>query len=228
MPVYLLPDEAIFPNPDLAEPDGLLAVGGDLSVERLLQAYANGIFPWYSEGQEILWWSPDPRMLLFPQHFKRSKNLTKTVNTGGFQIRFDNNFKAVITKCSQVNRKDQSGTWITDEMKDAYIKLHEEGFAHSVEAYRDEKLVGGLYGISLGGVFFGESMFHTVNDASKVSLWHLIDRAIEWDFDFVDVQQDTSHLRSLGAKAIDRKKFLFLLKSSLEKPTRKGNWSFIV
>lgn len=225
MPVYLLPDEAIFPNPGLAEPDGLVAVGGDLSVERLLQAYAHGIFPWYSEGQDILWWSPDPRMLLFPQHFKRSKNLIKTVKHGDFQVKFDNNFKSVISNCSQVPRKGQSGTWITDDMKEAYIRLHEAGFAHSVETYRNEKLVGGLYGVSLGGVFFGESMFHTVSDASKVSLWHLVDRALGWNFDFIDVQQDTTHLRSFGAKTYDRKKFLFLLKNSLKKLTRKGKWA---
>lgn len=225
MPVYLLPDEAIFPDIKLAEPDGLLAIGGDLSIERLLQAYAQGIFPWYSEGQEILWWSPNPRMLLFPQDFRRSKNLTRTVQSGDFHVEFDENFEAVIMNCSQVSRKAQDGTWITDDMKDAYVRLHEAGYAHSVETYREGKLVGGLYGVSLGGVFFGESMFHIVRDASKFSLWHLVDRACEWNFDFIDVQQDTTHLRSLGADTVDREKFLFLLKESLMKPTQRGIWA---
>ena len=224
MPIYQLPEEPLFPDPEMAEPDGLLAVGGDLSANRLLLAYSQGIFPWYSEGHPILWWSPNPRMLLFPKDFKRSKSLNRTVQSDKFQIKFDTNFEEVIDHCSKTSRKNQPGTWITEEMKNAYINLHKLGFAHSVETYLDEKLVGGLYGISLGGVFFGESMFHLVTDASKVALWHLVERTMEWDFDFIDVQQDTEHLRSLGAINIDRKKFLILLGESLRKETRKGNW----
>ena len=224
MPIYQLPEEPLFPNPEMAETDGLLAVGGDLSPERLLNAYSQGIFPWYSEGQPILWWSPNPRMLLFPKDFKRSKNLRRTVQSDKFQIKFDSNFEDVIDHCSKISRKGQPGTWITKEMKNAYISLHQLGFAHSVETYLDEKLVGGLYGISLGGAFFGESMFHLVSDASKVALWNLVDRTLEWNYDFIDVQQDTDHLRSLGAVSIERKKFLILLSESLKKKTRKGNW----
>jgi len=224
MPIYQLPEEPLFPNPEMAEEDGLLAVGGDLSPERLLNAYSQGIFPWYSEGQPLLWWSPDPRMLLFPKDFKRSKSLSRTVQSDKFQIKFDRNFEEVINHCSKISRKGQPGTWITEEMKNAYINLHQLGFAHSVETYLDEKLLGGLYGISLGGAFFGESMFHLVTDASKVALWNLVDRALEWNFDFIDVQQDTEHLRSLGAVNADRKKFLILLSESLKKETRKGNW----
>ncbi|MCF6342858.1 MAG: leucyl/phenylalanyl-tRNA--protein transferase [Bacteroidales bacterium] len=225
MSVYLLTDEPLFPSPGLADEDGLLAVGGDLSTERLLNAYARGIFPWYSDHQPILWWSPNPRMLLFPKDFKRHKNLRRTVQSGRFQIKVDSDFRAVISHCRQVNRKEQDGTWITQEMKDAYIRLHELGYAHSVETYLHDKLVGGLYGISLGGAFFGESMFHRVTDASKVALWHLVDRALQWNFDFIDVQQDTRHLKSLGAKTVDRKKFLVLLSESLKKPTLSGSWT---
>ena len=224
MPVYLLTDEPVFPNPGLADEDGLLAVGGDLSTERLLNAYAQGIFPWYTDSQPILWWSPNPRMLLFPNDFKRHKNLRRKVQSGRFQIKFDSDFSSVIYHCSQINRRRQEGTWITIEMKNAYTRLHELGYAHSVETYLDGKLVGGLYGISLGGVFFGESMFHLVTDASKVALWHLIELALLWDFDFIDVQQDTRHLHSLGAKTVEREKFLVLLNESLKKPTRKGKW----
>jgi len=225
MPVYQLPNDILFPDPGMAEEDGLLAVGGDLSVERLLVAYSNGIFPWYSEGQPILWWSPNPRMLLFPKDFKRHKNLRRTIESGKFEVKFDSNFIGVISNCSEISRKEQPGTWITSEMKAAYIRLHQLGFAHSVETYLEGKLVGGLYGISLGGVFFGESMFHLVSDASKVALWYLVDRVLDWGFDFVDVQQDTGHLRSLGAMTIERKKFLILLNESLKKETIRGSWA---
>ena len=224
MAVYSLTDEIIFPDPCLAEADGLLAIGGDLSDIRLLTAYANGIFPWFSQEQPILWWSPNPRMILFPKQFKRHKNLRRTVESGKFEVRFDHDFKQVIDNCGNIPRHGQGGTWITAEMKDAYIDLHKKGLCHSVETYFQNKLVGGLYGISIGGAFFGESTFHLVNDASKVALWHLVDRLLDWDFDLVDVQQETDHLRSLGARAIDRKKFLILLKQSLTKKTRQGNW----
>ncbi len=224
MAVYLLTDEAVFPAPEQAGPDGLLAVGGDLSPERLLLAYTQGIFPWYSEGQPILWWSPNPRAVLFTKHFRRHKNLRRIVCSGRFTVRFDSCFSDVISHCSKVSRKGYEGTWITPEMMQAYTRLHELGYAHSVETYLDNRLVGGLYGVSLGGAFFGESMFHIETDASKVALWHLVDRLVEWKFDFIDVQQDTVHLRSLGAQIVERKKFLLLLEESLQKTTRKGSW----
>lgn len=228
MAVFALAEELIFPDPSLAEEDGLLAIGGDLSTERLILAYSSGIFPWYSDGQPILWWSPDPRMVLFPNDFKRHKNLRRTVESKKFEIRFDNQFGKVIEHCSHVERKDQLDTWITDEMKTAYIDLHNAGFAHSVETYYNNQLVGGLYGISLGGSFFGESMFHLITDASKVALWHLVDLMQAWNFDMIDVQQDTPHLHSLGARTIDRQLFLTLLSKSLKKETKSGNWGKLI
>ena len=225
MPIYALTDELIFPDPRLAEEDGLLAFGGDLSVKRLLLAYQHGIFPWYSEGQPVMWWSPDPRMVLFPEKFKRHKNLRRTIDSGKFSVHFDTKFREVIEHCSKVPRRDQKGTWITEEMKTAYVDLFNEGYAHSAEVYIEKTLVGGLYGLSIGSVFFGESMFHLETDASKVALWYLVDKLTEWNFDLIDVQQDTSHLRSLGAETIDRSKFLLLLDKAVQKTTRRGSWS---
>ena len=224
MAIYRLVDEIIFPDPNLAEEDGLLAVGGDLGSERLLQAYANGIFPWYSDGEPILWWSPDPRMILFPNKFKISKSLEQSIRNKNFKVYFDRDFKSVISNCAIVNRKENEGTWITNEMQNAYIKLHEAGFAHSVETYLDDRLVGGLYGISLGKAFFGESMFHKERDASKIALNALVSRIKEWGFHFIDVQQKTNHLKSLGAESIPRSKFLELLKEALKFPVVKGKW----
>ncbi len=225
MPVYQLTEKILFPNPELAEPDGLLAIGGDLSPERLVNAYANGIFPWYNEGHPILWWSPDPRMVLFPDKFKRHKTLKKDVISNKFDVSFDKMFTQVITKCASVPRPGQDGdTWITDDMVDAYVRLHEMGIAHSVEVCHNDKLVGGLYGLSLGTVFFGESMFHTVSNASKVALWQLVEKLTTWDFDLIDVQQETDHLKSLGASGIKRKEFLHLLSVSIKKKSRIGNW----
>jgi len=224
MPVYQLIEEPIFPDPAMADPEGLLAIGGDLSPERLLTAYASGIFPWYSSGQPILWWSPDPRMILFPEKFLKHKNLRRLIEQNKFEVRLDSDFKQVIELCSRVSRKGQKDTWITDDMKKAYIKLHHLGYCHSVETYLDGKLAGGLYGISLGGIFFGESMFHLVTDASKVALWHLVDFCLQHGFDMIDVQQETSHLQSLGAEPVKRKKFIFLLNNSLKKQTIKGKW----
>ena len=225
MPVYKLPEEPYFPDPGLAREDGLLAIDGDLSPERLVQAYANGIFPWYSEGEPIMWWSPDPRMVLFPKEFKRSKSLTRTVKKGVFKVTFDTAFNEVIRQCAVTRKMDKLGTWITEEMIEAYVRLHKLGLAHSVETWQDDKLVGGLYGVSLGSTFFGESMFHLTSDASKVAFWYLVERAILWDFDMIDAQQDTAHLRSLGAETIDREFFLNLLHQSMEKRTRQGSWN---
>ncbi len=225
MPVYLLSDEPFFPDPELARADGLLAIEGDLTPERLIQAYANGIFPWYSDGEPIMWWSPNPRMVLFPKDFKRTKSLRRTVNKGLFKVTFDVAFEKVINLCASTRKNDEWGTWITGEMIDAYIALHNMGLAHSVESWLDGKLVGGLYGVSLGGVFFGESMFHLVSDASKVALWHLVDKLLSWNFDLIDAQQETPHLSRLGAVAIERKKFLHLLNKSLDKPAKQGRWT---
>lgn len=224
MPVFQLPDEILFPDPNLAEPEGLLAVGGDLSPERLLAAYANGIFPWYSEHEPILWWSPDPRLVLFPSKFKVSHSLRQIIKKNVFSIRMDSDFEAVIRACGETERSHEDGTWITDEMKTAYTELHNKGFAHSVESYFNGKLVGGLYGVSLGKAFFGESMFHTMTDASKAALYYLMEKAREFGFLFIDSQIETSHLISLGAELIPRKDYLKLLKEAVRFPSNKGNW----
>lgn len=224
MSVYLLSDELIFPDPELSNEDGLLAVGGDLSVERLLLAYSNGIFPWYSEESPILWWSPDPRMVLFPEKLKISKSLKSIINKNKFQVKFDVDFEKVIRCCADVHRKNEESTWITDDMINAYVNLYLEGFAHSVEAYHNGKLVGGLYGVSIGKAFFGESMFYYKNDASKLALYFLVERLKFWKFDFIDVQQDTRHLKSLGAELIPRKDFLSILHKSLKYETIREKW----
>lgn len=211
MPVYQLPDELVFPHPSLAREDGLLAVGGDLSLQRLLLAYSHGIFPWYASGEPILWWSPNPRLVLFPNEFRRHKSLRTLIKSGRFETTFDKSFEAVINACSRVKRKGQSSTWITKEMQSAYIKLHQAGFSHSVETWENGHLVGGLYGVLLGKVFFGESMFHTADNASKVAMWHLVNHLIERDVRLIDAQQDTPHLRSFGARLMARKEFMQLL-----------------
>ncbi len=211
MPVFQLSDKIIFPDPNLAEPDGLLAIGGDLSQERLLLAYSNGIFPWFSDGYPILWWSPNPRMVLIPKEFKRHKNLRRLVNKKYFSVTFNKNFEGVINSCAGVSRENQDGTWITDNMKQAYIALHHSGYAHSVEVWENDNLVGGLYGVLMGKVFFGESMFYKVSNASKVALWYLVDRLLDIGIELIDVQQETEHLKSLGARLIDRESFLNLL-----------------
>lgn len=224
MPYYLPDDEPIFPDPSLAHKSGLLAVGGDLSVERLLLAYSSGIFPWYDEFSPILWWSPDPRMVLFPSEFKTSKTLRQTIRREIFEVRLDHDFEAVIRTCANAPRKEQDGTWITEEMIKAYCDLHEAGFAHSVETYKDGKLAGGLYGVSIGKAFFGESMFHLQTDASKVAFYHLIDLLRQWEFLIVDAQQKTQHLKNLGGRAISRDEFLNILEKALTYDTRRGNW----
>ena len=225
MPFFLKEDSNNFPTPLLADEDGLLAFGGNLSPASLQNAYSMGIFPWYSEGQPILWWSPNPRMVLYPNEFIRHKNLSKTVNSGMFEVRFDTNFKDIIENCSTAPRPRQDGTWITAEMKEAYILMHKLGYAHSVETYSEGKLVGGLYGLSFGKIFFGESMFYLQKDASKVALWHLVDRLLEWGFELIDAQQETGHLKSLGARPISRESFLTLLDKNLEYETKLGKWA---
>jgi leucyl/phenylalanyl-tRNA--protein transferase len=224
MPVYALTNTLIFPDPNLAEDEGLIAVGGDLSSKRLLLAYANGIFPWYSEGDPILWWSPDPRIVLFPDKFRISKSLKQTLRNNQFTVKFDSAFEEVIDACSNIRREGQDGTWITSEMKEAYIHLHQLGFAHSVETYMDGKLAGGLYGVSLGRAFFGESMFYFQRDASKIALYFLVKKLIDWEFHFIDAQVETAHLINLGAESLSRKEFLDLLNKALIYPTIKGKW----
>jgi len=224
MPVYIIDDDIRFPDPAYADVSGIVAIGGDLSVPRLLNAYANGIFPWYNEEDPITWWSPDPRMVLFPDDFKISHSLKQVLNQQIFKVRFDTQFSSVIENCSLVPRNGQMGTWIHPEMKEAYIALHKEGFAHSVETYYNNELVGGLYGLSLGKAFFGESMFYLKKDASKVALFHLVKQLKAWGFDFIDAQTETTHLRSLGAKNISRSDFLIQLKLSIKYPTRRGKW----
>ncbi|MFC2107390.1 leucyl/phenylalanyl-tRNA--protein transferase [Bacteroidota bacterium] len=225
MPVYFLTDELYFPHPSEALEDGLLALGGDLRPERILKAYESGIFPWFSEGSPILWWSTDPRMVLFPNDFKITKSLQQIVNSKKYEVRFDTNFKAVIDHCSKVPRKDQDGTWITSEMKEAYIELHKKGYCHSVETYLNGELAGGLYGISIGKVFFGESMFFLKRDASKVAFYHLVEKLKKWNFKIIDAQQETSHLKRMGAVSIDRRIFLENLREAVKEKTHVGVWN---
>ena len=224
MPVFLLDDSIKFPHPVHAESNGLLAVGGDLSVERLITAYKSGIFPWFSEGDPILWFSPDPRLVLFLDGLSVSRKLQKIIRQGEFEVRFDESFYQVVQNCARVNRKGQNGTWITDDMIQAYGELHKMGYAHSVETYRDGTLVGGLYGVSLGGAFFGESMFYDVSNASKVALYYLVQRLKRWDFDFIDSQVPNDHMKSMGGREVDRESFLNMLDRSLEKETKRGSW----
>jgi leucyl/phenylalanyl-tRNA--protein transferase len=218
------PPEAFPPVENaLKEPDGLLAAGGDLSTDRLLAAYRRGIFPWYSRGQPILWWSPDPRSVLFPKQLKISRSLRKTLRNAGFRIRFDSEFDAVMQACGE-RRLRPEGTWISREMRNAYGQLHQLGYAHSVEVWRDDKLVGGLYGVALGQVFYGESMFSRERDASKVALKHLCARLIELEFALIDCQMATAHLQSLGARLIPRSEFSELLRRYTSLATPSGNW----
>jgi leucyl/phenylalanyl-tRNA--protein transferase len=227
MPVYRLSEtEIAFPPVDSAEPNGLLAVGGDLSVERLIQAYEHGLFPWFNPGEPLLWWSPDPRFVLFPEELKVAKSMRPYFNQRKFDVRFDTCFEAVIRACQRQRRNGQlSGTWITEDMVAAYCRLHEVGCAHSVEVWQSTNLVGGLYGISLGRVFFGESMFATVNNASKFGFITLVQRLQEQRFVLIDCQQQTQHLGSLGARAIDRKVFIDILQQNRESDYQFEKWT---
>lgn len=224
MPVYQLNNSLSFPPPELAEPSGLLAIGGDLRAERLLRAYSRGIFPWYAPGDPLLWWSPDPRTILIPLEFHCPKRLQRTVRRQQFSVRADTSFSQVIEACATIPRKHEKGTWITREMQEAYIQLHEEGFAHSIETWQDNQLVGGLYGVSLGRCFFGESMFSRVSDASKTALAVLAQKLLAWNFKFIDCQFQTEHLSHFGAREISRHTYLRLLERGLERPTRRGPW----
>lgn len=207
----------------LREPDGLIAVGGCLSQHRLLNAYRHGIFPWYNPGEPILWWSPDPRLVLFPDKLVISRSLRKTMRKNIFSVTFDQAFSKVISACANP-RKDAEGTWITAEVNAAYNQLHKAGFAHSVETWIDDELVGGLYGVALGQVFFGESMFHTMTDASKVAFVSLVEQLKLWNYQLIDCQVHTRHLESLGAQEIDRAYFVELLNQYCDIAANKSAW----
>lgn len=224
MPVFRLGSDVAFPPPEQSEPSGLLAIGGDLSPERLLLAYSVGIFPWYSDDQPILWHSPDPRAVLRPEELHVPRSLAKTLRRGRYEVRLDSAFDAVIRACAEVDRPEGGGTWITREMQEAYGELHRLGFAHSAEAWQDGELVGGLYGVSLGNAFFGESMFATRPDASKVAFVALVGQLLRWDFALVDCQVHTEHLERFGAVLWPRRRFLELLDQCMERETRRGPW----
>ncbi|MGD0282809.1 MAG: leucyl/phenylalanyl-tRNA--protein transferase [Dissulfurispiraceae bacterium] len=226
MPVFELTDDLIFPPPELAERDGLLCVGGDLSEERLLLAYSMGIFPWYAEDYPILWWSPDPRLVLFPQELKVSRSLKQALNKKVYEITLDTAFPEVIKNCASVRREKDEGTWITSEMADAYIQLHRSGFAHSVESWYNGELAGGLYGVALGGTFFGESMFAKRSNASKAAFVTLVRQLIKWNFTLVDCQVTTGHLINFGAREIPRTEFMQRLKEGIKIRTNKEKWNF--
>ena len=226
MPVFLLSDRIFFPPPALARKDGLLAVGGDLSQQRLRLAYRMGIFPWFSNGDPILWWSPDPRLVLYPSEIGISKSLKKVIRKGVFRVSMDTAFERVIQGCAQVRLEKDEGTWITAEMVDAYCRLHSAGFAHSVEVWLGDELAGGLYGVSFGKCFFGESMFSRITNASKVAFVALVEHLLAASFDIIDCQVTTEHMISFGARKIPRDAFLKQLKQALAAPTIRGTWKF--
>ena len=225
MPIFSLSEELTFPPAYLATAEGLIAVGGDLKPERLLLAYRNGIFPWYSQGDPILWWSPDPRMILRPDELTVTKSLRKTINTRRFEVSMDHSFEQVIDLCARVRTDKGQETWLTNDMIEAYVRLHRLGYAHSVEVWHHGKLCGGLYGLSLGRCFFGESMFSRERDASKVALYHLSSHLKSYHFDFIDCQVPSDHLKRLGAVAVSRKYFLIKLNQSLQYPHLVGAWT---
>lgn len=226
MPVFKLSENIIFPSPDLAEQNGLLAIGGSLDIERLLLAYRQGIFPWFSDDEPILWWSPNPRFVLYPKNFRISKSLKKVIKKEKFQITMDTAFKDVIHQCASLKFRDDLKTWIVPEMIDAYCRLHLAGYAHSVEAWYEGQLVGGLYGVSMGRSFFGESMFTRKSNASKVAFAYLVNFLKEEEFDLIDCQISSEHLRTFGASEVERSLFLTQLRKSLKTASRKGIWNF--
>jgi leucyl/phenylalanyl-tRNA--protein transferase len=220
-------DPSSFPPVETAlrEPNGLLAMGGDLSPQRLLDAYRHGIFPWFNPGEPILWWSPDPRMVLFPGEIRVTRSLAKRIRNGGFEVRVDTAFAEVMTACAEP-RPDATGTWISAPMIAAYSRLHQAGYAHSVETWRDGRLVGGLYGVAIGKAFFGESMFSRAADASKVALVALARQLQRWDFGLIDCQMETTHLASMGARPIPREDFCARLADLVNFPHLSGPWTF--
>ncbi|MFA7318453.1 MAG: leucyl/phenylalanyl-tRNA--protein transferase [Sulfuricella sp.] len=223
---WLHPGDAFPPvTQALQEPNGLLAAGGDLSPQRLIEAYRRGIFPWFNPVEPILWWSPDPRMVLFPAELKVSRSLRKTLNKHDCEVRVDTAFKEVMRNCA-APRDGQPGTWISEEMVAAYGSLHAMGLAHSVETWRGGEMVGGLYGIALGKMFYGESMFSRATDASKIAFVHLVRQLERWGFGMIDCQMKTAHLASLGAREIPRKLFVLRLALLIELPLESGRWQF--
>jgi leucyl/phenylalanyl-tRNA---protein transferase len=222
VPVYQLDDDLWLPRPELADPSGILAVGGDLRPERLLLAYANGIFPWYEEGLPILWHSPDPRWVITLESLHIPRSVRKAQKR--FTIRFDTDFRSVMNGCAYTARKDQTSTWITPAVIDAYCELHRLGFAHSAEAWHDGELAGGLYGVALGGVFFGESMFARAADASKVAFATLCDHLPGFGIDLIDCQVHTPHMERFGAQGWPRDRFLAALGERMQRPTKRGQW----
>ncbi len=225
MPVYLLPNEPVFPDANEAEEEGLLAIGGDFSVDRLLNAYASGIFPWFVHEGDPYWFSPNPRLVLFPDKLKISKSLQRVIRTGRFEVKLDTDFEEVIRHCARIKRAHEPDTWISDEFILGYTHLHTKGFAHSVACYENGVIVGGLYGISLGRAFFGESMFFTMPNASKVALYHLVQLLLKWEFQFVDCQVKTEHFLRMGAMLMPRTEYLELLEKAIKFPTKRGTWS---
>ena len=222
---FLGPDPTKFPPVEETDEDGILAVGGDLTTERLVQAYKRGVFPWYSEGLPILWHCPDPRFVLVPGQLHVPKSLRKVTKRGDFSIRLDTDFEGVIDGCAKTKRPGQRGTWITRDMRKAYLKLHAMGIAHSCEAWQGEEMVGGLYGVSLGAAFFGESMFATVDDASKVAFVTLVEWMTSWGIQLIDCQQETAHLARFGATPWPRQRFVKELERLMLFSTRVGPWS---
>ncbi len=224
MTIFKLTDELIFPDPSLANDDGLLAVGGDLSLERLLLAYQHGIFPWYDDDLPLLWWALNPRMVMLPENFKVSKSLKQLINKEIFEIRIDHDFEAVINNCKTVPRKDQESSWITEDMKKAYLNLFNNGFAHSVETYFNDELVGGLYGVAIGQVFFGESMFHLKSNASKVAFYFLVEKLKSLDYRLIDAQMETPLVKSLGGELIPLEDYRNIISSLIDKNNFKIKW----
>lgn len=216
MPVFSLTEDLIFPPPELADEDGLLAVGGDLSHDRLLLAYSMGIFPWYSDNYPILWWSPDPRLVLVPKELKVSRSLRQTIKKNIYKITINQAFEDVIRTCAEIPRRGEKGTWITDDMIQAYIGLHKAGHACSVEAWEDEELAGGLYGVILGKAFFGESMFARKSDASKAAFVIFVEQLKEQGFELIDCQVTTAHMKRFGAREMPRAEFMKLLVKALK------------
>jgi len=224
MPVFLLSNKIIFPPPYLAGSDGLLAIGGDLSKERLLLAYRMGIFPWFSDDEPIMWWSPDPRLVIYPQDLRVPKSLKKVINKNIFKVTMDSSFEQIINLCAQMRLQKNEGTWLGKDMIEAYCNLHEAGYAHSVEAWHEGELAGGLYGVSIGKCFFGESMFTRISNASKAAFVALVEYLKTLSFNMIDCQLTTEHLKSFGAREIPRSVFLKQLNESLEARTKKGRW----
>ncbi|NJK82579.1 MAG: leucyl/phenylalanyl-tRNA--protein transferase [Saprospiraceae bacterium] len=225
MPVFWLSDKDYhFPDPNLADDEGILAIGGDLSPQRLLVAYERGIFPWFNPTDPIVWWSPNPRFVLFPEELKVAKSMRPYFNNHKFQLTLDTHFEQVIRNCQQARRRGQQGTWITEGIVEGYCQLHDMGYAHSVEVWEGQQLVGGLYGIALGKCFFGESMFAHVSNASKFGFISMVNILRQKDYWLIDCQQPTRHLSSLGGRPIPRKEFLATLHKNKEQITDIGNW----